>query len=136
MVAAAGLTMRVDVGVDVLDLVGRVPVAGRDWVCPGEVALRLDRHGRPRAVLVPAADGSHRHVADALQVLVGTSALRVARQALARPPATRDVPVVVVDARGRAVGVVGVDALTALLGSRGAAPEHAVPRQRAAHPRS
>ena len=117
MTATTATARRSDVvRVDVLDLVEHVPVAGRDWICPDEVALRLDRHGRPRQVLVPGPAGAgpaHRPVSAVLQVLVGTSAVAAAQQALVRPAALRDVPVVVVDTRGRALGVVAVARLVA-----------------------
>jgi EAL domain-containing protein (putative c-di-GMP-specific phosphodiesterase class I) len=80
----------------------------------GQVGLRLDGHGRPIAVLVPQrrADdpaGTHRTAPVTLRVPASAEVTEVARRLVARPEHCRFDPVVCVDERGRAVGVIRLE---------------------------
>jgi EAL domain-containing protein (putative c-di-GMP-specific phosphodiesterase class I) len=98
----------------VASLVEAAPVEGRTPVAPGQVGLRLDAHGRPTAVLVPRRRvdddrNSHRAAPVSLRVPGSAGVVEVARQLVARPEDCRFDPIVCVDERGRAVGVLRLE---------------------------
>lgn len=79
-----------------------------------QVGLRLDRSGRPLAVLIPRRrEGDrgqgHRVAPVSLRVPASAAVVEVARRLVARPAHCRFDPVVCVDERGRAVGVVRLE---------------------------
>ncbi len=79
-----------------------------------QVGLRLDRSGRPLAVLIPRRrEGDqgkgHRVAPVSLRVPASAAVVEVARRLVARPARCRFDPVVCVDERGRAVGVVRLE---------------------------
>ncbi len=80
---------------------------------PGQVVLRLDPGGRPRALLLPTHRhdddaGGHRVAPISLRVPASTSVVALAQRIAARPEACRFDPVVCVDELGRATGIVEV----------------------------
>jgi EAL domain-containing protein (putative c-di-GMP-specific phosphodiesterase class I) len=99
----------------VASLIESVPVEGTDPVLPDQVGLRLDRWGRPAALLIPwrrlAEDGreGHRVSPVSLRVSLSTSVVDVAQRLVSRPPHCRFDPVVCVDELGRAVGIIHLE---------------------------
>lgn len=110
---------RVEMVDHVASLVEAVPVEGPTPVPVGQVALRLDSHGYPLAMLLPVhRPGGHRDHADVIDHRVAPISLRVpsstgvvelAGRIVARPEHCRFDPVVCVDDLGRATGVVRVE---------------------------
>lgn len=89
-------------------------VEGQDPVRPDVLALRLDDLGRPVALLIPqrrADDGpqEHRIAPVSLRVPSSTSVVELAQRLVARPEHCRFDPVVCIDERGRAIGVIRLE---------------------------
>lgn len=105
----------------VASLVERVPLrrAGDPDpppLAPGRAVVVVDEHGAPVGVQLPdlrAGDvlGRHHLAAGILRVSASTSVTELARRVVAREDCSRYDPVVCVDDRGRAIGIVRVDAL-------------------------
>ena len=98
----------------VASLVEPARTEGRTPLEPGQVGLRVDQHGRPTAVLIPrrrADDDRSTHRVAPVSLLVPASAgvVEVARRLVARPEDCRFDPVVCIDERGRAVGVLRLE---------------------------
>ena len=98
----------------VASLVEPAVAEGSAPLARGQVGLRLDRFGRATAVLVPRrrADddrSTHRAAPVSLRVPASAGVVEVARRLVARPEECRFDPVVCVDERGRAVGVVRLE---------------------------
>lgn len=99
---------------NVASLVEKAPVEGRDAMVAGHSALRVDRRGRPVALLlaqqrVGDAPEEHRVVPVSLRVSASTSVVELARRIVARPEHCRFDPVVCVDDLGRSAGVIRVE---------------------------
>lgn len=98
----------------VVSLVEQVAVEGRDPVAPEDLGLRLDDLGRPVALLLPRRRGqdgppAHRVAPVSLRVPASAGVVDVAQRLVARPEHCRFDPVVCVDERGRAVGVIRLE---------------------------
>ena len=97
---------------NVASLVEDVAVEGRSPVLPGRHGLRVDGHGRPVGLLLPAGEGeAHRHAPVSLRVPPSAGIGDVARRAASRPDGERFDPVVCVDDTGAALGLVRVEQL-------------------------
>lgn len=105
---------RVELTDHVASIVEPAPVEGRDPILGDQTGLRLDEHGRPLAVLIPHRreydrPDSHRVAAVSLRVPLSASVLEVAQRLVGRPAHCRFDPVICVDERGRAVGLIRLE---------------------------
>lgn len=98
----------------VASLVEGVPLVQRGLPAAGRVGVRVDALGQPLALLLPrhpdtGEPSGHRPAPVSLRVSQTTSVVELARRVVSRPDAHRFDPVVCVDGRGRATGVVHVE---------------------------
>ena len=99
---------------DLASLVEAAPDDAGGPVPRGRVGLRRGAHGDPVALLLPLqrdGDDGHRAVPVSLRAPGSAGVVDVLRRAVARPASCRFDPVVVVDDRGAAVGVVTLERL-------------------------
>ncbi|WP_245177556.1 EAL domain-containing protein [Geodermatophilus sp. DF01_2] len=81
----------------------------------GAMGVEVDEYGHPRCLLIPHRRGAdppgHRRAPVTLRVPASAGVSEVAQRVAARPEETRFDPVVCVDARGAALGIVRVERL-------------------------
>ncbi|WNV75130.1 EAL domain-containing protein [Geodermatophilus sp. DSM 44513] len=81
----------------------------------GAIGVEVDGYGHPVSLLIPYRRGAdppgHRRAPVSLRVHSSTGLREIARRVAARPEETRFDPVVCVDARGNALGVVRIERL-------------------------
>ncbi len=88
----------------------------------GRIGLRLDRYGRPLAMLLPLAEplpqgssgrgaSGHREVPVSLRVAPTDDVVSVVHRLMTREDATRFDPLVCIDERGRSLGIIRVERL-------------------------
>jgi EAL domain-containing protein (putative c-di-GMP-specific phosphodiesterase class I) len=114
----------------VASLVEEVPVEGLATLAATEVALRLDDLGRPIALLLPFRRehddlSEHRVAPITLRVPLSAGIIDVARRLVARPEHCRFDPIVCVDERGRALGVVRTERVMLYLAQLKSRDRHA-----------
>ena len=119
----------------VASLVDAVPIEGVGPPRPDDVTLRVDRYGRPVALLLPRrrstdAPTGHHVVPVTLRVPGSTAVVELARRIAARGEDARFDPVICVDDLGRATGIIRVERvllrladLTSRTDTRSAPPE-------------